>query len=95
METADAQRGFHGEIRGTLRYVRTPNVARLLEFKVVALGEHWGEGDFNPGSRPGKNPLRIAFDLATDPRAWSLPPQGAKLGRRLLGRGRGVSAPAG
>ena len=46
---------------------------------LVALGEHWGEGTFTGGARPGRSPLGVAFELADDHSASNvIPPQGAR-----------------
>jgi hypothetical protein len=57
-----AKRGYDVAVRGTIRYDLEKKV--IDRFEGVALGQHWGEGRYTPGSRPGRTPFGIAFDLA-------------------------------
>jgi hypothetical protein len=70
-------RGFDVHLLG---YVRGNRAAQKLErFDVVALGDHWGEGPFTRGARPGRTPLGVVFELSdgTSP-ADRVPPQAAR-----------------
>lgn len=75
LETADGSRGYQGALRGVVE-VQSGVVKRL---DLVALGQHWGEGPYTGGARPGKTPLGIAFTLG-DPEAPAdrVPPQGIR-----------------
>lgn len=70
-------RGFDVHLLG---HVRGNRAARKLEkFDLVALGDHWGEGPFTRGARPGRTPLGVVFELSegTSP-ADRVPPQAAR-----------------
>ncbi len=73
-DAAKAERGYDARLWGYLRYDRGQK--KVDRFDVVALGEHWGEGRFTKGARPGRAPLGVAFRLATE--AGGVPPQGAR-----------------
>ena len=76
LETEDGKRGYTGEIDG---YVRPQDENENLDFHLVAIGDHWGEGTYTRGARPGKNPLAVVF-IRTD-RSKSqnqIPPQGIR-----------------
>jgi hypothetical protein len=79
LETGDGTRGFEGQLFGSARLEGTGASAAVTEFELVALGDHWGEGRFTPGARPGRQPLGSVFTLA-DPEVPSnrVPPQGAR-----------------
>jgi hypothetical protein len=72
-----ASRGYDVALRGVLRFDRTKKAITRLDF--LALGDHWGRSTFTPGSRPGRTPLGIAFELVagTAP-ADRIPPQAAR-----------------
>ena len=76
LETKDGKRGYLGEFRGSLRITARTGES---EFKLVAIGQHWGEGRYTGNARPGKNPLAVGFTLA-DPRRPEdrVPPQGSR-----------------
>jgi hypothetical protein len=74
-----AKRGYDVSLLGEIRY--EPVQRRIMKFSVVALGEHWGEGTFTGGARPGRNPFGVAFELADPSRAADrVPPQGIRDG---------------
>jgi hypothetical protein len=76
-DVAKAGRGFAVHLLGHLAY----NGARqaLERFDVVAVGDHWGQGPFTRGARPGRQPLGIVFELASGTSAADLvPPQAAR-----------------
>jgi hypothetical protein len=76
-EAAKAARGFDAQLLGEIRYNRTTR--SIDRFDVVAVGDHWGEGTFTGNARPGRQPLGIAFELATGYSAADrIPPQGLK-----------------
>jgi hypothetical protein len=72
-----ADRGFDVCLLGYLRYDRVKEA--FDRFDVVAVGDHWGEGPFTRGARPGRMPLGIAFELTSGKSgADRVPPQGAR-----------------
>jgi hypothetical protein len=81
-----ADRGFDVRLLGTLGYDRRKQV--MDQFRVVAVGDHWGEGLYTGGARPGRTPLGIALDLAdrTNP-ADLIPPQMARHVETYFGLG--------
>jgi hypothetical protein len=75
LETKDGKRGFTGSMDGWLDYKN----GKLTEWKSVVTGDHWGEGRYTPGARPGKNPIGFAFVFCPHPAAADLvPPQGSR-----------------
>jgi hypothetical protein len=66
LATADNSRGFTVTLHGK---IEADSDGKPLVFDLVALGEHWGEGTYTPGARPGKTPLGIAFRLADPAKA--------------------------
>jgi len=84
-DPAKSDRGYEARLRGELRYV--PSKQTFDRFDVAAVGEHWGEGTFTRGSRPGRSLLGVAFGpVAGDRAADRVPPQGAREVRRYFGR---------
>lgn len=80
-----ADRGFEARLFGYLHYDRVRKIVDRLD--VVAVGEHWGEGEFTRGARPGRKPLGIALELAGGERATDkIPPQAARELADYLGR---------
>jgi hypothetical protein len=81
-----ADRGFDVRLLGDLQYDRQRQAFERID--IVALGDHWGEGHFTQGARPGKSPLGIVLELSHggDP-ADQVPPQGAREIAEYLGRG--------
>lgn len=76
LATADGTRGYSGQLRGNIVLAAGNTVTR---FDLVALGDHWGEGTYTRGARPGKNPLAVAFSLADLKKpADRVPPQGIR-----------------
>ena len=69
-----AERGYTAKARGHLRWV--PKAGTFDRFDAAVVGDHWGEGTFTKGARPGRSPLGFAFTLA-DPTAPgdTIPPQ--------------------
>jgi hypothetical protein len=78
------KRGFDARLLGKIRYDRRKKA--ITAFDVVAVGDHWGEGVFTRGARPGKTPLGISFELASGEDAGLVPPQGAKEVGLYMGR---------
>jgi hypothetical protein len=75
LETKNGKRGFTGEMDGWLKYKN----GKLTEWKAVVTGEHWGQGQYTPGARPGKTPIGFAFVLCPKPAPADLvPPQGSR-----------------
>jgi hypothetical protein len=76
-DAAKADRGYDTRLLGTIEYSLAQK--KISRFDVVAVGEHWGEGPFTRGARPGRTPLGVAFELAQgDSPANHVPPQGAR-----------------
>ena len=72
-----AGRGYDASLLGYLGFDRTRDCVE--RFDVVALGDHWGEGTFTRGARPGRTPLGVAFELAADDKPGdAVPPQAAR-----------------
>ncbi len=71
-----AKRGFDARLLGRLRY--SPAKKAITAFDVVASGEHWGEGAFTRGARPGRTPLGVSFELAAADAPGLVPPQAAR-----------------
>jgi hypothetical protein len=83
----EAVRGYEVRLLGHIHFDRARKT--ITRFDVVALGEHWGEGHFTRGARPGRTPLGIAFELARgDDPADRVPPQAAREIHQYLGKGR-------
>ncbi|CAN5904742.1 hypothetical protein BH23PLA1_BH23PLA1_22160 [soil metagenome] len=62
---------------GYLTYDRPAKT--LTRFDVVALGDHWGEGPYTRGARPGRAPLGVAFQLVNGQQpADRIPPQASR-----------------
>jgi hypothetical protein len=75
LETKDGKRGFTGTMDGWL----VSKNGKLTEWKAVVTGDHWGQGSFTPGARPGKNPIGFAFVYCPNPAPADLvPPQGSR-----------------
>ncbi len=72
-----ARRGYDVRLLGYLHYNRAKQA--IDRFDLLAVGDHWGQGAYPPGARPGRKPLGVAFELrhGNDP-ADLLPPQGAR-----------------
>jgi hypothetical protein len=85
-EPASAERGFQVRLLG---YVNYDAVSKAINrFDMVALGDHWGNGPFTGGGRPGRAPLGIVFELAhQNAAANEVPPQGARDLEEYLGKG--------
>jgi hypothetical protein len=72
-----AKRGYDVALRGELRYDRAKKAITRLD--LLAVGEHWGHSMLTGGSRPGRKPLGIAFELVTGTSPADLvPPQAAR-----------------
>jgi hypothetical protein len=79
----EASRGFDARLLGYIEY----NVANKMirSFDLIAVGDHWGEGTFTRGARPGRTPLGVAFRLTTGKAASDrVPPQGSREARAYL-----------
>jgi hypothetical protein len=84
-DAAKADRGYDVRLMGLLHYDRTRKV--IDRFDMVAVGDHWGEGEFTQGARQGRKPLGVAFELSDGKRpADRIPPQAARDLEDYLGR---------
>ncbi len=80
-----AKRGYDAKISGHIHYDASKQA--IDGFDLVAVGEHWGDGPYTRGARPGRTPLGVAFELATgDSAADHVPPQGARVVDDYFGR---------
>jgi len=80
-----AKRGFAPTLVGEIRYDRVEKA--IDRFDVVAVGDHWGEGPYTGGARPGRKPLGVAFELSRgDKPGDRVPPQAARDWSDYLGR---------
>ncbi len=74
-DAAKADRGYDVRLSGEIRL----EAGRITRFEVVAVGDHWGEGTYTRGARPGRAPLGIALELADGRHPGdSVPPQAAR-----------------
>jgi hypothetical protein len=74
-DPAKAERGFEVALLGK---IETDKTGKPTRFDLVGLGEHWGEGTYTKGARPGRSPLGIALSLADPKKAADLiRPQGS------------------
>lgn len=74
---AKNERGYDARLLGYIDADRRKPA--LTRFDVVALGDHWGEGTYTRGARPGKTPFGIAFQLADGKHAADVvPPQASR-----------------
>lgn len=86
-DASSAGRGFDVRLLGHMAYNRARQA--LERFDVVAVGDHWGEGPYTRGARPGRQPLGIVFELASSNSAADLvPPQAAREIDAYFGRDR-------
>src|SRR5262245_10535535 len=59
-EAAEAKRGFDARLLGTIHYDAEKKV--VDRFDLVAVGDHWGEGQYTRRARPGRKPFGVAFE---------------------------------
>jgi hypothetical protein len=73
-----ANRGFDVRVLGYVACDRQK--LKLARFDLVAVGDCWGDGAYTRGARPGRQPLGVAFELASneDVAATLVPPQAAR-----------------
>ncbi len=77
VDAGDAQRGYDARLFGYIHYDAKQRA--ITRFDLVAIGDHWGEGAYTRGARPGRTPLGVAFELAKgDSPADRVPPQAAR-----------------
>lgn len=87
VDAAKDGRGFDVRLLGHIEYNRAKQV--MERFEVVAVGDHWGEGSYTRGARPGRQPLGIVFELASGKSSADLvPPQAAREINAYFGRDR-------
>jgi len=83
-DAGKAERGYDVRLLGTIQFDAAKK--QITRFDIVAVGDHWGDSTYTRGSRPGKTPLGIAFELAHgDSPADRVPPQAAREIREYLG----------
>jgi hypothetical protein len=76
-DPTDADRGFVAKARGHLRWL--PKKGTFDRFDVAVVGDHWGEGTYTKGARPGRSTLGVAFTLADPTKPGeTIPPQGIR-----------------
>ncbi len=86
-DPTEAERGYDASLLGFIDYDRAKGA--ITRFDAVAVGDHWGEGTFTRGARPGRTPLGVAFELARgDQAADRVPPQAAREVGAYFGTGR-------
>ena len=61
IKSGDEKMGYEGEIRGKLSFGRDGG---LSIFECLVIGEHWGEGPWTRGARPGRSPLGQVLKLS-------------------------------
>jgi hypothetical protein len=84
---AAADRGYEAALLGYIEYDAASD--RIAKFELLAIGEHWGEGRYTRGARPGRTPFGVAFDLvAPDHPADRVAPQGMREQAAYLSTGR-------
>jgi hypothetical protein len=75
-DPATAKRGFEINLLGK---IETDTSGKPLRFDLVALGDHWGDGPYTKGSRPGRTPLGISLHLGNPDNPIDLiRPQGSR-----------------
>jgi hypothetical protein len=73
----DAGRGYDARLRGHVEFDRVAN--RIVQFELLALGDHWGEGPYTRRARPGSTPLAVLFQLTSGEHPTDrIPPQGIR-----------------
>jgi hypothetical protein len=84
-DASRAHRGYDAHVLGYIAFARP--TAKLTRFDMVALGDHWGEGPYTQGARPGRTPLGVSFELAgTKAAGDDIPPQGARWWEDYMGQ---------
>jgi|TARA_B110000908_G_scaffold171688_1_gene235321 hypothetical protein len=74
LQTKDNGRGFTGTGHGRIQFDAH---GKLKTFELLVTGQHWGEGQYTKGARPGKTPLGFVFQLSDGKKAQdTIPPQG-------------------
>lgn len=76
-DISKASRGFDVAFEGTVAIDRKTD--RITQFDILALGEHWGGGQYTSIPRPGRSPIGLVFELV-EPKTPkdTVPPQAAK-----------------
>ena len=80
-DPAQADRGYDVRLTGRLTFDGT----RFTRFDIAAVGEHWGEGQFVGGARPGHTLLGVTFGPVTASSS-PVPPQAARDLAEYFGR---------
>ena len=76
-DPSQADRGYSAQLQGVIRFDRAQE--RITRFDITVIGDHWGQGHFTRGARPGRTPLAVVMQLSpqTGP-ADLVPPQGMR-----------------
>jgi hypothetical protein len=83
-DPAQATHGYDARLAGFIHW--NAQTKAIDRFDMVAVGDHWGEGRYTRGTRPGRKPLGVAFELVRgDAAADRVPPQGARTVRSYFG----------
>jgi hypothetical protein len=81
-DEAKATRGYEARLLGFIEV----DGAKVKSVELVAIGEHWGEGTYTRGARPGRTPLGVYFELTSGKSpADQVPPQGAREWQEYVG----------
>lgn len=76
-DTTKADRGYDVRLTGEIHLDSASG--RITRWEVVAIGDHWGQGTYTRGARPGRTPLGVALELADGRQPGdSVPPQAAR-----------------
>ncbi len=85
-DAAAARRGYDARLLGYVHFNREKQAVE--RFDLAAIGDHWGEGQYTRGARPGRKPLGVAFELTKgETPADRVPPQGARTAQAYFATG--------
>ncbi len=86
-DAAKAERGYDVRLLGYIHFDAAKK--QITRFDIVAVGDHWGEGNYTRGARTGRTPLGVSFELVTGKSpADRVPPQAAREIQEYLGPSR-------
>ncbi len=76
-DATKADRGYDVRLTGEIHIDAASG--RITRLDIVAIGDHWGEGTYTRGARPGRTPLGVALELADGRQPGDrVPPQAAR-----------------